>query len=247
VTLAEPVAYAHRAAAAIEHELAADLVGCWLHGSAALGDFSPERSDVDLLAVCRRPLEASTRERLGAALVVLAAAGPGQGLELSIVTRESAQTPSPSPPFELHVASEGGVGRWQTDTGSGDPDLILHALVCRQAGIAIAGPPASEVLAEPPHALVLECMLGDLRWSLDHATTAYQVLNACRVLRFLDDGTARSKRSGGEWALARGGDRSIIEAAVAHHDGGGEAPDPAAAARLVRTAIGRLEATIPSR
>lgn len=53
-------------AEAIAAALGQDLVGLVLHGSAVLGDFAPERSDLDLLAALGSDPDDRTRSRLGA-------------------------------------------------------------------------------------------------------------------------------------------------------------------------------------
>ncbi|QFY10183.1 hypothetical protein GBF35_29280 [Nonomuraea phyllanthi] len=59
------------------------LVGVYLHGSAVLGGFNPQRSDVDLLVVCQDPMTAEQRsavaERLSADRLPLAHRNPRTG------------------------------------------------------------------------------------------------------------------------------------------------------------------------
>lgn len=43
---------------------AVPVVAVWAHGSLAMGDFQPGRSDLDLIAVVERPLDAEQREQL---------------------------------------------------------------------------------------------------------------------------------------------------------------------------------------
>ncbi|HSO52950.1 MAG TPA: hypothetical protein VL330_09415, partial [Actinomycetes bacterium] len=50
-------AYPAAVAAGLTRVLGPALVGVYLHGSGALGGWSAERSDVDLLGVVARPLE----------------------------------------------------------------------------------------------------------------------------------------------------------------------------------------------
>ena len=45
-------AYADAVAGVLGEALGPALVGVYLHGSAAAGDYDPARSDIDILAVC---------------------------------------------------------------------------------------------------------------------------------------------------------------------------------------------------
>ena len=50
------VGYGNRLAAVVDERVgAAGLVGVYVHGSAVLGGFRPERSDVDVLVVVAKP------------------------------------------------------------------------------------------------------------------------------------------------------------------------------------------------
>jgi hypothetical protein len=113
----------------LQHCLGSDLVGLYLHGSAAMRAWTPTRSDVDLLAVVARSLTPSERRDIGEAL--LAMPSPGVGLEVSMVT---------APPFELHVA--GAEDRMVDGSGHGDDDLLAHFAMTRARGV----PPGAATL-----------------------------------------------------------------------------------------------------
>jgi streptomycin 3"-adenylyltransferase len=87
---------------------------------------------------------------------------------------------------------------------SGDPDLIMHYVVCRAAGITLYGAPAGELIGPVARGVVLTYLAGELDWGLEHGTESYAVLNACRALEFLDGGLVVSKIAGGEAVLRRG-------------------------------------------
>jgi hypothetical protein len=88
------------------------LVGTYLHGSAVLGGFAPTHSDLDLLVVTTGPLDAPTKQQLATALAPQALPCPAvRGLELSVVTRTTTLAPTPTPPFELHLATSNATTR----------------------------------------------------------------------------------------------------------------------------------------
>jgi hypothetical protein len=87
---------------------------------------------------------------------------------------------------------------------SGDPDLIMHYVVSRQAGLTLHGASARELIGPVARGVVLRYLASELEWGADHGTESYAVLNACRALEYLDGGRVISKVAGGEAALARG-------------------------------------------
>ena len=62
------VAYLDRLSERTATVLGGSLVGVYLHGSAVLGGFAPERSDLDLLVVAGGRLDAATGRRLATEL-----------------------------------------------------------------------------------------------------------------------------------------------------------------------------------
>ena len=214
------------------------LVGVYLHGSAALGDFSPARSDLDVVAVVDRPLSAREKDAIAEA----ARSCPASvGLELHVV-HESTIAAVEAPHFELHVSGErvvDGCGH------AGDSDLPAHFAVLRERGRALVGPPAASIFPPIPRALLLRSFAGELRWAEEHASPSYQVLNACRALRFLEEGVLCSKLDGAEWARARGLQPALVDAAARHRRGLTEAqPSVELAVELLREIRGRLETSV---
>ena len=211
------------------HEvLRADAVGVYLHGSAVLGGFRPERSDLDVIVVCARPLSPGQRAGLCRRLDRGALAVPAAMLELSVVTARACRHPVAAPAYELHVNTSDD--RCVDGTGRNDPDLLLHFAVARQAGRLLgSGPSARDCFAPVPRPLVLAGMALELRQGADdeRAAAEYLALNACRNLAYLRTGRLRSKVAGGRWALAHDPslDHDVVAAALSRQDG--TAPDAA--------------------
>jgi streptomycin 3"-adenylyltransferase len=135
-------------------------VSTYIHGSLALGGYHPARSDIDVLGIVGDdpPLSGDALCRLGDRLVELD--WPGTGVELSVVTASAARRPAPPWPFLLHVAtsahgSEVIVGA----TDSGDPDLLMHYVVARTAGVVVGGSPPAETVGQVEREQVLRYRL----------------------------------------------------------------------------------------
>jgi Domain of unknown function (DUF4111)/Nucleotidyltransferase domain len=218
------------------------LVGVYLHGSAVLGDFSPRRSDVDVIAVSTRPLSDDAKERVRDA-VKAPPVEVARELEFSLVARDTLAAIAEAPPFELHLTADArGGGRVVDGRGrQGDPDLVPHYAVCRSHAVALLGPPAREVFPEVPRELLLVAARRELDWALANATPSYQVLNAARAWRMVEEGVVCSKTDAAEWARARVADAAVLDAALRHRrEMSDEQPDTGRAAAFVEEAKARL-------
>lgn len=193
--------------------LAGALTGAHLHGSAAMGGWRPESSDVDVLAVSSGRLGGPAKKELGERLQALAS--PGTGLEFSLVVAGEISPIVAAPPFELHVTT--GADAKIVD-GAGHPDdtdLVMHFAVCRERGRTISGSSPQETLPAVPRAMLLAALAAELDWGLENAPLHYAVLNACRAEAFAVDGRLLSKLEGAKWARAHRLDEQLMSAAEA--------------------------------
>jgi len=69
-------------------------IGVYPHGSWLLGDFLPERSDIDVLVVVEDALSTDEQAALATQLSEEALPCPAVGLELSVVTRAATAAPT---------------------------------------------------------------------------------------------------------------------------------------------------------
>jgi nucleotidyltransferase-like protein/aminoglycoside adenylyltransferase-like protein len=237
----EATAYLSALVNVLDDELGDDLVAAYLHGSAVLGGFRLDRSDVDVLVIVERSLPQDRLERLAAAVSHHSLPDPACGLELDVITREAAQRPRHPSPFELNLFT--GAGRHEVHLGAEvgtSTDVVLHLAVVTAAGATLAGPDPAATVGAVPRAWLAGELRNELAWGLDHGSTAYQALNAARAWRFAEEGVICGKIDGASWALGRGHD-TVLRQAVAFQEGRtGEPPDAAAAAALVHVAQARL-------
>jgi predicted nucleotidyltransferase len=218
----------------------AGLVGVYLHGSAVLGGYMANGSDVDVLAVIAEPTDVRVLARMRDRLIGTARRWPTIGLEMSVITAATAMDPGDCP-FELHVVVDGSEVRAVMGTDQdGDPDLILYAEVCRRHGLAVYGPPADQVFAPVPWARLIRAVRDEVRLGQEHGHLSYTVLNACRALRFATDGVLCSKLDGGQWLLARCSTEPVIQQALADQQQGRVRPMTAEANRFVGQILDEL-------
>lgn len=244
-----------RIRAAYQEILGSALTGLYVHGSLALGCFCWERSDIDFLAVVKRPLTQAQKEALIRALLALDADGPPKGLEMSVVL-ESVCKPFQYPtPFELHFsnmhkqACRENLARYCRDMNGVDPDLAAHFTITRKAGLVLCGQPIEDVFGVVPRADYLDSILRDVTSAREDVAEqpASTVLNLCRVLACLREGAAISKRQGGGWALAYLPEayRGVIETALRLYAGQNEPMNLEAARAFADYALEVIDRNAP--
>jgi hypothetical protein len=198
-------------------EIVGGLVATYLHGSAALGGFIQGRSDVDVLTVCGdEPLRDDQLHLAVRAIRAVSDPCPGRGLELSMVALRHASHPGPPWPFVLHVTTDAADDKVVFGADhAGDPDLLMHYVVCRATGVVVRGRPPAELIGVVARGDVLHYLKAELSWALDHAPEAYGVLNACRALAYVTSGQIVSKVDGARYALDHGAPHDLITDALA--------------------------------
>jgi hypothetical protein len=206
---------------ALTDALGQDLAAVYLHGSAVLGGFRWDRSDLDVLALSR---EAISDHQLREVVRVLAPlAYPANGLEFSLVTTgEASPSAFPAPRFQLHETTDGLDRAGRVIDGrarEGDSDLILHLAVCRESGVAIVGPPPRSMLAEAAECTILSAMRDEIHWAREHAPLEYLVLTSARAWLFVETHRISSKIEAGEWAAQRYAEPAVIDGALARQRG----------------------------
>lgn len=231
------LAYLKKAADILSACLDDNLTGIYLHGSAVLGGYDAERSDLDLLIVVPRPISDEQRAAVSKALTQEALPCPAVGLEMSIVTEAVAGNPtSAQPAFELHMTTAATDSKIVDGRGhEGDPDLVLHLAVCRAHGQNLLNDGTGnnkiksneEVFGTVPRGLILAQLRDELQWASGDAPRHYAVLNASRAWRFVKDGQLVSKVAGGEWVLEQANDQDA------------EMQDPGWKLALVKAALAR--------
>ena len=190
--------------------LGKNLIGVYLHGSAAMDCFSPEGSDLDLITVTEGGVTWEDKRALVEMIVDLNDSAPKKGLEWSLMERAACRPFVHPAPFLLHF-SPGHLDRWRADPEGyihsmqgKDPDLAAHAAVLCARGRTLYGPPISEVFDPPERGDWISSIRYDIFSAPEEIVSnpIYVILNLCRALPAARYGLALSKKEGGEWALS---------------------------------------------
>ncbi len=189
------------------------LFGVYAGGSWALGGYEHGRSDLDVTVVVREPLVDQTADALVSSLRHENFPCPARGLELVVYTVTFVGTPSTEPGFELNLNTGAGVA-FRADRAPQPGERHWFAIdrsVLAGHGIALAGPPASDVFAAVAPDELRPVLADVLRWYEREAPGSEDaVLNAGRSLRFVRQGVWLPKPGLRSWAAAQPGTNAEI-------------------------------------
>lgn len=239
----------HRLVADASAVLGADLVGVYLVGSFALGD-ADEHSDVDVLVPVARPLSTGQEVGLRALHAALPAPEGHWNRELE----------GSYPPVAELRTLDGRGRRWlYVDRGATEMEwsthcnTLEHRWTLRHHGVALAGPPSSEVVDELPPGALREEMRAQIPGLMDGLGTwvdvervawgqRYAVATLCRMLHSVATDAVASKRASLLWAAQELAPewRTLIGSALDGRALGwdpDDAPEPAAVEATERFAV----------
>ncbi|MBR3734464.1 MAG: DUF4111 domain-containing protein [Lachnospiraceae bacterium] len=186
-----------------------NLTGIYLHGSAVMGCYNPDKSDIDLIVVVNDPMPDEVKRKFMDMVIALNEEGPAKGIEMSIVTKAVCCPFVYPTPFELHfsIMHTG----WYKDNpedyvkkmNGTDADLAAHFTIIKKRGKSLYGASIDEIFAEVPKADYIDSIWNDVVGAKEEITDdpMYLILNLARVLAYLKEDLVLSKKEGGEWAL----------------------------------------------
>jgi len=195
------------------------LTGVVAVGSLALGDYRHGRSDVDVTVLLEGPPPAGTLRELAGALDHRRLPCPAAGLELVVYAADFARVPSGAAGYLLDLNTGAQLpGRTAFDPAGG-PSFwyVIDRSVAHQDGIALYGPPAPEVIADPRPADLYAALRASVREHDDGEghLADNRVLNGCRSVAYCRTGRWFAKRdAAGRVAAAEERFRPLVEAAV---------------------------------
>lgn len=201
-----------------------NLIGIYLHGSAAMGCLNPQKSDLDLILVVEKEIPDAAKLEFMRNVVKLNEEAPAKGIELSIVKKAYCDPFVYPTPFELHFSCmhlnwfiENPNDYVEKMKGT-DKDLAAHFTIIRRYGIVLYGAGIEEVFGEVPAKDYIDSLWFDVENACEDIVEnpLYVTLNLCRVLAYLQEGLVLSKQAGGEWGMRtlQGKFHSLIKTAL---------------------------------
>ena len=215
MTFADPPAtYLEELVARLRRIAGDRLVGVWLMGSAALGDFDPGHSDLDVQAVTSDRLPLAEREAIVGALEHEALPVPARGLEFVLYARDDLAQAA----YQLNLNTGPRMDRHVSFDPDEDPRFwfVIDLSIGRAHARALAGPEAADVVPPLPRPLIAASLAEALAFfAAEDASGAQLVLAACRAWAWAAAGVWYSKGEAARWAQARLDDPApVIEAAA---------------------------------
>ncbi|HEU5102872.1 MAG TPA: aminoglycoside adenylyltransferase domain-containing protein [Roseiflexaceae bacterium] len=212
----------------VQQVLGDQLVGMYLHGSLASGDFEPLTSDVDFVVVTAERLPEATVAELEVMHARLLASGMdwANKLEGTYFPRRDLRR------YRSSDALYPSLNEAKFYMGGHGSDWVIGSYILREHGLTLAGPPpqslidpvAPEELRQATRELLREWwapMLEDTARLRGSDYQAYATLTMCRALYTLEHGAVVSKPAAAGWAReVLGGRRAaLIERALAWRPG----------------------------
>lgn len=191
------------------------LVGLYLFGSLVWGDFDPDISDIDLLAVTNGDIDRTEFDRLDKMHLELLeqynrwdnrleiAYYSAQGLQTFKTTRSQIAVISPGEPFNLKDAGY---------------DWLINWYVVQERGQKLYGPDFKtfiEPITKEEFVRWVKRQVEDWREYVVHTRhsrpyQAYTILTMCRALRAFETGEQVSKKVAARWVQARFPEKAVI-------------------------------------
>ena len=200
-------------ATAVVDELRDDLLGLYLFGSLATGDFYEGRSDLDLIAVVSSAVDESALDRLRAMHHEFEAARPAwrNRIEVLYLSRAVLATFAAEPRGQVARISPGEPLHFRELDGDLGWLLDWHAVLT--AGRSLHGPPASEIgpgISPERLRLAVIAQMKEMQETVRDPTVAYApgyqgyiAATVCRGLYSLATGEQTSKERAIAWVAER--------------------------------------------
>jgi hypothetical protein len=196
--------------AGLREALGDNLVGVYLGGSLALGDFDPGTSDVDILVVTERPLWDAEYGAISALHELIPADGNRYEVPYDVAYIERA-TLRRFAPGQTHVKIGHGEPLHRAEHR---PNWVLERWTVREHGITVLGPDPKTLIDPIAPAEIREAVREELGERLRHWTDgswpreeiahrgaqAFEVETVCRALYTLANGGLPTKPQAVAWA-----------------------------------------------
>ncbi len=198
-----------------------DLIGLYLIGSVSMNDFITSTSDFDVIGVVARSLTKEDKSKLEQALKNKNFPCPAEGLDIVLMTKGNAKGIKQNPEYEFWYSTGANwpVISWESGASS---EMSIFLELCRQHGIVIYGERPANIISPIDPKLLYRSFKELIEWHRNHILDEYHdpkgqnsVLNACRILKFVESKKLYSKTEGGKLYLQDSPENLAVKKALA--------------------------------
>jgi predicted nucleotidyltransferase len=220
----------HALSQGIVDVFAGNLVGIYLFGSLSYGDFHPESSDIDLVAILNKPASQNEMELIKQLHIQVGMKNDkwANRLECSYTPQEMLQNILPP----KHPRPYFGEGIFYPEAHYGN-EWIINLYLLYQHGLALIGPDFKALINPIPMVDVqIACIrdlfqewepkLTDPTWLNNSHYQSYIVLNLCRILYTVMCASTGSKKVSARWVKNEFGEWSNLIQTAEHWQYGTE-------------------------
>jgi len=200
----------------VREALRKNLLGFYLRGSLALGDFNPETSDVDVLVVTKRPVSKAQFAALNTLHKRVPAGENQYGVhyEVSYVDRASIKRFEPGERRHPTVGSDWAFGRHEHRD-----NFVIERWMVRERGVALIGPGPKTLIDRISPDELRDAARNELQsrvddwarewsdgenpapWLGKRYYQAFEIETVCRALYTVETGELPTKPQAVAWAL----------------------------------------------
>jgi hypothetical protein len=225
------------------------LMGAYVIGSVALGDYVHGQSDIDVVGVVSTAPPASEKQAIVAALSHPHLECPTRGFEFVLYELANVATPRSDAAFEINLNTGPRMEPHVSFDPAADPRhwFIIDRAIARAHGVRLCGPRPERLFSALPRLWILQALAESLVWHRTHDLVGhYSVLNACRAWKYASEDGWSSKTGAAGWAKARAPEMGpLVDCCLALRAGlSVPEPDRTAVERFVSSVLQNVEAAI---
>jgi len=194
--------------AEIKNILGQNLIGLYLFGSLSYGDFNPDSSDIDIVAILNKPLDRQELQLIKRLHETIKKKYPKWGDRLECSYTPIAMLKNILPPQEPRPYFGGGIFYDEAPYGN---EWIINNYLLYRHGIVLIGCEFKKLIApidilEVQKACIRDLFqewepkMTDFEWLDNSHYQSYLVLNLCRILYTVMEGVVGTKKVSAEWA-----------------------------------------------
>ncbi len=240
--------YLQQLTSRIHQILPEKLNSLYIIGSASFEDYIEHTSDLDIFGVTNAALSTPEKDQLEQSLKHNNFPCPAQGLDLVLMDKEQLRNPQPEPAYEFWYATGAHwpVESWAEGSSS---EMLIFMELCRRHGKKIfdQGPPI--LFSKVNRSLILQAFQAILQWHKRCVLDDYHdpngqnsVLNACRILKYVETNQFYSKTEGGNLVLRDEPDNWTVQNALSiRQNKGFSTISKADALHFIETVAGKLD------